>query len=102
MTFIQHKTQIMDFTYSTENYICIRQPINSSLQEFLRCFMKGIDKLDQIFPREYNSHFFITLGLSPCEMTFHQKPRKPESLQKMHSKTHKDTASHQKIQYFII
>ena len=31
----------------------------------------------KLFPLSYNSHFTITLGMSPYEMVFNQKPRKP-------------------------
>ena len=31
----------------------------------------------KVFPLSYNSHITTTLGLSPYEMVFNQKPRKP-------------------------
>ena len=58
--------------------------MNRSLQEYLRCIINGNDSkytewsLDvNLFPLAYNSQITTTLGLSPFEMVFNQKPRKP-------------------------
>ena len=58
--------------------------MNRSLQEYLRCIIIGNDtrytewSADvKLFPLSYNSHFTTTLGTSPYEMVFNQKPRKP-------------------------
>ena len=58
--------------------------MNRSLQEYLRCIINGNDtkytewSADvKLFPLTYNSQITTTLGMSPCEMVFNQKPRKP-------------------------
>ena len=58
--------------------------MNRSLQEYPRCIIKGNDtrytewSIDvKIFPLSYNSQITLTLGMSPYEMIFNQKPRKP-------------------------
>ena len=58
--------------------------MNRSLQEYVRCILKGNDtrytewSTDvKLFPLTYNSQVTTTLGLSPNEMVFNQKPRKP-------------------------
>ena len=58
--------------------------MNRSLQEYLRCIIKGNDtnytkwSADvKLFPLAYNSQITTTLGMSPYEMVFNQKPRKP-------------------------
>ena len=58
--------------------------MNRSLQEYLRCIINGNDtrytewSADvKLFPLAYNSQITTTLGMSPCEMVFNQKPRKP-------------------------
>ena len=55
-----------------------------SLQEYLRCIINGNDtkytewSADvKLFPLVYNSQITTTLGMSPYEMVFNQKPRKP-------------------------
>ena len=55
-----------------------------SLQEYLRCIINGNDirhtewSTDvKLFPLSYNSQITTTLGKSPYEMVFNQKPRKP-------------------------
>ena len=58
--------------------------MNRSLQEYLRCIINGNDtrytewSTDvKLFPLSYNSQITTTLGKSPYEMVFNQKPRKP-------------------------
>ena len=58
--------------------------MNRSLQEHLRCIINGNDtrytecSTDiKLFPLSYNLQITTTLGLSPYEMVFKQKPRKP-------------------------
>ena len=58
--------------------------MNRSRQEYLRCIINGNDtrytewSTDvKLFPLSYNSQITTTLGLSPYEMVFNQKPRKP-------------------------
>ena len=58
--------------------------MNRSLQENLRCIINGNDtkytewSADvKLFPLAYNSQITTTLGMSPYEMVFNQKPRKP-------------------------
>ena len=57
--------------------------MNRSLQECLRCIINGNDtrytewSTDvKLFPLSYNSQITTTLGMSPYEMVFDQKPRK--------------------------
>ena len=57
--------------------------MNRSLQENLRCIVNGNDtrytewSTDvKLFPLSCNSQLTTTLGLSPYEMVFNQKPRK--------------------------
>ena len=58
--------------------------MNRSLQEYLRCIINGNDtryterSADvKLFPLSYKSQIMTTLGMSPYEMVFNQKPRKP-------------------------
>ena len=58
--------------------------MNRSLQEYLKCIINGNDtkytewSADvKLFPLAYNSQITTTLGMSPYEMVFNQKPRKP-------------------------
>ena len=58
--------------------------MNRSLQEYLRCIINGNNtkytewSADvKLFPLAYNSQITTTLGMSPYEMVFNQKPRKP-------------------------
>ena len=58
--------------------------MNRSLQKYLRCIINGNDtrftewSTDvKLFPLSYNSQLTTTLGMSPYEMVFNQKPRKP-------------------------
>ena len=60
------------------------ESMNRSLQEYLRCIINGNDtkytewSADvKLFPAAYNSQITTTLGMSPYEMVFTQKPRKP-------------------------
>ena len=57
--------------------------MNRSLQEYFRCIINGNGtrytewSTDvKLFPLSYNSQITTTLGLSPYEMVFNQKPRK--------------------------
>ena len=57
---------------------------NRSLHEYLRYIINGNDtkytewSADvKLFPLAYNSQITTTLGMSPYEMVFNQKPRKP-------------------------
>ena len=58
--------------------------MNRSLQEYLRCIINGNDTRYtewsaevKLFPLAYKSQITTTLGMSPYEMVFNQKPRKP-------------------------
>ena len=58
--------------------------MNRSLQEYLRCIINDNDtrytewSADvKLFPLSYNSQITTTLGMSPYEIVFNQKPRKP-------------------------
>ena len=56
--------------------------MNRSLQEDLRCIINGNDSRYRMvnrckIPPSYNSQITTTLGMSPYEMVFNQKPRKP-------------------------
>ena len=58
--------------------------MNRSLQEYLSCIINGNDtrytewSADvKLLPLPYNSQITTTLGMSPYEMVFNQKPRKP-------------------------
>ena len=58
--------------------------MNRSLQEYLRCIINGNDTrytelstVVKLVPLSYNPQITTTLGLSPYEMVFNQKPRKP-------------------------
>ena len=58
--------------------------MNRSLQEYLRCIINGNDtrytewSADvKLFHLSYKSQITTTLGMSPYEMVFNQKPRKP-------------------------
>ena len=58
--------------------------MNRSLQEYLRCIINGNDtkytewSADvKLFPLAYSSQITTTLGMSPYEMVFNQKPCKP-------------------------
>ena len=58
--------------------------MNRSLQEYLRCINNGNDtrytewSTDvKLFTLSYNSQITTIFGLSPYEMVFNQKPRKP-------------------------
>ena len=55
--------------------------MNRSLQEYLRCIINGNDtrctEWSTYVKISYNSQITTTLGKSPFEMVFNQKPRKP-------------------------
>ena len=58
--------------------------MNRSLQRNLRCVINGNDTrftewsvYVKLFPLSYSSHITTTLGISPNEMVFNQKPRQP-------------------------
>ena len=58
--------------------------MNRSLEEYLRCIINGNDTrytewsaVVKLFPLSYNSQITTTLRMSPSEMVFNQKPRKP-------------------------
>ena len=54
--------------------------MNRSLQEYLRCIINGNGTRYtdvKLFPLSYNSQITTTLGMSPYEMVFNQKQRKP-------------------------
>ena len=58
--------------------------MNRSLQEYLRCIINGNDTKNtewstdvKLFLLAYNSQITTTLGLSPYEKVFNEKPRKP-------------------------
>ena len=58
--------------------------MNRSLQEYIRCIINRNDtrytewSADvKLFPLAYNSQITTILGMSPYEMVFNQKPRKP-------------------------
>ena len=60
--------------------------MNRSLQEYVRCIINGNDtrytewSADvNFFSLSYNSQITTTLGMSPYEMVFNQKPRKPNA-----------------------
>ena len=83
--------------------------MSRSLQECLRCIINRSDtkytewSTDvKLFPLAYNSQITTTLGLSPYEMVFNQKPRKPILFTANSSKTHKAFANPQKNQCVII
>ena len=58
--------------------------MNRSLQEYLRCIINGNytrytewSADVKLFPLSYNSQITTSLGRSPYEIVFNQKPRKP-------------------------
>ena len=77
---INHKPRISHASWTNG----LVEGMNRSLQEHLRCIIKGNDtkytewSTDvRLFPLAYNSQITTTLGLSPSQMVFNQKPRKP-------------------------
>ena len=77
---IKHKTRTSHAPWTNG----LVEGMNRSLQEYLRCIINGNDtrytewSADvQLFPLSYNSQITTTLGMSPYEMVFNQKPRKP-------------------------
>ena len=82
--------------------------MNRSLQEYLRCIINGNDtrytewSADvKLFPLSYNSQITTTLGMSPYEMIFNQKPREPIMFTANAHKMHKVIANQIKIQFVI-
>ena len=82
--------------------------MNRSLQEYLRCIINGNDTRNtewstnvKLFSLSYISQITTTLGVSPYEMVFNQKPQKPLMFTS-NSKTHKVIANLQKNQFVII
>ena len=72
--------------------------MNRSLQEYLRCIITVNDTRYsewptdvKLFPLSYNSQITTTLRMSPYEMIFNQKPRKPIMLT---ANAHKNTQGH--------
>ena len=77
---IKHKPRISHAPGTIE----LVEDMNRSLQEYVRCIVKGNDtrytewSTDvKLFPLSYKSQITTTLGLSPYELVFNQKPRKP-------------------------
>ena len=82
--------------------------MNRLLQEYLRCIINGKDarytewSADvKLIPLSYNSQITTTLGMSPYEMVFNQKPRKPNLFTAKAHKMHKVIANQIKIQFVI-
>ena len=70
--------------------------MNRSLLEYLRCIINGNDtrytecSTDvKLVPLSYKAQITTTLGLSPYEMVFNQKPRKSIMITATSSKKHK-------------
>ena len=83
--------------------------MNRSLQEYLRCIINGNDtrytewSADvKLFPLAYISQMTTTLGMSPYEMVFNKKPRKPIMFTANSHKVHKVIANRIKTQFVII
>ena len=77
---IKHKPQFSHAPWTNG----LVKGMNRSLQENLRCIIKGNDKKYtewstdvKLFPLASNSQISTTVGLSPYEMVFNQKTRKP-------------------------
>ena len=69
--------------------------MNRSLQEYFRCIINGNDTRYtewpadvKLFPLSFDTQITTTLEISPCEMVFNQKPRKPI---KFTANAHKNT-----------
>ena len=82
MSCIQHRAQTTYISCTLDKWIV--EGMNRSLQDYLRCIINGNDtrytewSADvKLFPLSYNSQITTTLGMSPYEMVFKQKPRKP-------------------------
>ena len=78
---IKHKPRTSDAPWT----IGLVEGMNRSLQKYLRGIINGNDTRYtelttdvKLFPLSYNSQITTTLGLSPYEMVFNQKPRKPK------------------------
>ena len=80
--------------------------MDRSLQEYLRCIINGNDTRwltdVKLLPLSYNSQITTTLGLSPYEMVFNQKLRKPIIFTASSSKNAKVIANPLKNQYATI
>ena len=102
---MKHKPRTSHAPWTNE----LVEGMNRSLQEKLRCINDGNDtrytewSADvKLFPLSFNSQITITLGMSPYEMVFNQKPRKPILFMQMPIKIHKVIVNQLKIQYLII
>ena len=104
---IKHKPRTSHAPWTTG----LVEGMNRSLQENLRCIINGNDtryterSTDvKLFPLSYNSQITTTLGLSPYERVFNQKPRKPIILTANSSKfaMHNVIANPLKNQYVTI
>ena len=87
---IKHEPQTSHAPWTNVLFECT----NRSLQEYLRCIINGNDtryaewsKDVRILPLSYNSQITTTLGMSPYEMIFNQKPRKPKMFRANASKS---------------
>ena len=76
---IKHKPRTSHATWTNG----LVEGMNRSLQKYLRCIINGNDtrytewSTDvKLFPLSYNSQITTTLGMSPYEMIFNQKPKK--------------------------
>ena len=77
---IKHKPR----TFHASRTNILVEDINCSLQEYLRCIIKGNDTrytewsaFVKLFPLSYNSKITTKLGMSPYEKVINQEPRKP-------------------------
>ena len=77
---IKHKPRTSQATWTNG----LVEDMNRSLQDYLGCISNGNDtrytewSADvKLFRLSYNSQITTTLGMSPYEMVFNQKPRKP-------------------------
>ena len=77
---IKHKTRTSHAPWTNG----LVEVMSRSLQEYLRCIINGNDTRYTEWPTDvklsrlsYNSQITTTLGMSPYEMVFNQKPRKP-------------------------
>ena len=81
------------------------ESMNRSLQEHL-CIISGNDKNTEwstdgkLFPLTFNSQITKTFGLSPYQMVFNQKPRKPIISTVNSSKMHKDSQPQKDSNFF--
>ena len=83
--------------------------MNRSLQEHLRCIIKGDDKkyIDmstdvKLFPLAYNSQIRTTFGLLPYEYVFNQSPNKKQIMFPAYFSTNaQDIDKQPKVQFTI-